>query len=96
MARRRKMDSRLPPFAAVKDTVTGKPILIKRGESGYWPGKVMELHTDEDIERFNSERKVTPGMAEAMHFGSCFGWDVPGATLEAGEEMAARKAARNA
>jgi hypothetical protein len=88
------MDKRLPQFAAVKDSATGKPIIVKKGESGYWPGSVMELHNDEDIERFNRDHKVTPGMAEAMHFGSCFGWDVPGATLEAGEDMAARKASR--
>ena len=87
------MDARLPNFAAVMDTLNG-PILIKKGESGFYPGSTMCLETAEDVERFNSERGVTPGMAEAMHFGSCFGWDVPGATLEAGEEMAARKAAR--
>jgi hypothetical protein len=30
-----------------------------------------------------------------MHFGSMFGWETPGAKLEAGEEMARRKAARS-
>jgi hypothetical protein len=87
-------DSRLPDFAAVMDSATGKPVIVKKGVTGYYPGSVMALETAEDAERFNRERNVTPGMAEAMHFGSCFGWDVPGATLEAGEEMAARKAAR--
>jgi hypothetical protein len=85
------MDMRLPGFAALRDMTDNQPIIVKRGESGFWPGSTMALVTDEDIARFNSDHGATPGMVRAMHFGSMFGWETPGATLEAGEEMARRQ-----
>lgn len=83
------MDNRLPKFCAVRN-LTGEPAILKRGEPGYYRGEAMGIETDEDIARFNDERNVTPAMVEAMTFGSMFGWDLPGAQLEAGEEIARR------
>lgn len=88
------MDKRLPNFCALMDTATGEPIIVKKGESGFWPGSAMALTDEADIARFNSDHSATPGMVRAMHFGSMFGWEVPGAQLEAGEEMARRAAER--
>ena len=88
------MDKRLPNFCALRDKASGGIIIVKRGETGYWPGERMALENDEDVARFNEQHGATPGAVQAMHFGSMFGWDLPGAQLEAGEDMAARAAAR--
>jgi hypothetical protein len=86
-------DSRLPNFAAMMDPLEG-PIIMKKGERGFWKGERMALESDEDIARFNTDHNASPAAVQAMHFGSMFGWETPGATLEAGEEMARRAAAR--
>jgi hypothetical protein len=88
------MDKRLPNFCALRDNASGGIIIVKKGESGYWSGDRMSLETDEDVARFNEQHGASAGAVQAMHFGSMFGWDTPGAQLEAGEEMARRAAAR--
>jgi hypothetical protein len=88
------MDARLPNFCALRDNASGGIIIVKKGETGYWPGSRMALETDEDVARFNEQHGASAGAAQAMHFGSMFGWDTPGATLEAGEDMAKRQAAK--
>jgi len=84
-------DTRLPYYCALRNEM-GDVIIIQAGEPGFYPGRCMGLETDEDIQRFNAKHGATPGMVEAMHAGSMFGWDCPGATLEKGEEVAARAA----
>jgi hypothetical protein len=86
-------DTRLAHYCAARNEM-GDVIIIKAGESGFFPGSTMALETDEDIARFNAKHGATPGMVEAMRAGSMFGWDCPGATLEMGEEVAERAAAK--
>jgi hypothetical protein len=49
------------------------PIMIKRGETGYWPAPGI------DVDAENERLGVTPNQREAMTMGSMFGWGVPGA-----------------
>lgn len=66
----------LPELCFYKDEVNGgdKLIIIKRGQSGYYPSE----YTGDFMER-NEEIGVTREQAEAMKAGSMFGWDTPGA-----------------
>lgn len=64
---------KLPEMCATVDPM-GKPIMIKRGVSGYWP-----LREDFDVDGFNARHDVTPAQIAAMECGSMFGWDVPSA-----------------
>jgi hypothetical protein len=64
----------LPEFCAATNPSTGEPILIKRGERGYWP-----WYGDPDA--FNTKRGISKGQCEAMLVGSMFGWNVPGVAL---------------
>jgi uncharacterized glyoxalase superfamily metalloenzyme YdcJ len=67
----------LPQVCASTDLTTGKTILLKRGERGFWPGgeKFENLTADE----INADLGVTKAQAEAMAAGSMFGWHVPAA-----------------
>lgn len=60
---------------------TGEPILILRGERGYWT-----INLDLDPDAMNAMLGVTPAQREAMLTGSMFGWDIPGATVEANKD----------
>lgn len=66
----------LPRVCATKDLTTGTTILIKFGITGYWPMPGI------DVDYFNETRGITPAQVEAMHTGSMFGWDCPGANPE--------------
>ena len=88
-------DMRLPEFGA-KRNEAGEIVIFRRGAEGFWSGDRLTLEDDDDIAAFNERMGATPGALEAMEFGSMFGWHLPGAQLEAGEDMAARKAARKA
>ncbi len=68
--------AKLPEVCAAKNLETGETILIKRGESGYYPSP----HIDADT--FNAESGVTARQREAMQVGSMFGWHVPGADAD--------------
>ncbi|MBV1686425.1 hypothetical protein KRR38_01735 [Novosphingobium sp. G106] len=73
-ARRIALLDRLPLMCATRNLETGGAIILKRGESGYWP-----LPADMTIESFNASFAPTPGQIAAMEIGSAFGWGVPGA-----------------
>ena len=64
----------LPPICALTCLETSQVILVKKGETGYWPAPVW-LQPDE----WNAEQGITPEQVEAMRFGSLFGFHVPGA-----------------
>jgi hypothetical protein len=49
-------------------------IAVRRGERGYYP-----IQTTATAEALNERSGVTTEQVEAMHVGSMFGWDVPGA-----------------
>jgi hypothetical protein len=57
----------------------GRAIIIKRGESGYYPTDWPDGYTQEIIDELNKRCGITKAQAEAMHIGSMFGWDVPAA-----------------
>lgn len=72
-------DRGLPEIAYMDnshDKAQGAPpvIGIRRGESGYYP-----IFTRLSADELNAQNGVTPAQREAMHNGSLFGWDVPGA-----------------
>lgn len=73
------MSPNLPELAFVDnswDKSPGAPpvIGIKRGEDGFYP-----VFTTATADELNASYGVTPAQREAMHNGSMFGWDVPGA-----------------
>lgn len=68
------MDMSLPELAASRNLEDGQPVIIKRGESGFYP---QSASFDPNV--FNAQHGVTPAQREAMVLGSAFGWDVPGA-----------------
>ena len=70
----------LPAFCMSRLHSTGEPILIKRGETGFYP-------SDFDPDEFNESRGITPAQVAAMEMGSMFGWHVPGAKPEAHERL---------
>ena len=68
----------LPDYCFAPDMMDeNKIIIIKYGESGYYPteytGNAME---------YNEKIGVTREQVEAMKVGSMFGWDVPGVNPE--------------
>ena len=63
----------LPKLCALRNLTDGKPIIVKRGETGYWPAPNI------DPDAFNARRGITPAQVEAMRIGSMFGFHVPGA-----------------
>lgn len=72
---------KLPRFAYGRLPTDGKSILIKRGETGYWP-----TETPVDVDAANERLGITKAQAEAMMVGSVFGFDVPGADPDTYDE----------
>lgn len=66
----------LPNICYARNNVSGEVIIIKNGESGYYPLDYKELRS---VDELNKGLGVTKAQAEAMSVGSMFGWDVPGA-----------------
>lgn len=74
VGRRIALLDRLPEMCATRLLETSEAIVLKRGETGYWP-----LPEGWTIERFNAAFEPTPAQISAMEAGSMFGWDVPAA-----------------
>lgn len=73
---------KLPPLAYIDNSHDKSPgaapvIAVRRGESGYYP-----IHTSITAAYLNDKLGVTPLQAEAMHHGSMFGWETPGADVD--------------
>jgi hypothetical protein len=66
--------SKLPVRCAAHHPTENGPIMIRRGETGYYPAPWWL-----NVDAYNSARGITGAQVEAMLIGSCFGWDVPGA-----------------
>lgn len=66
--------AKLPEMCATRLLSTSEPIVIKRGEVGFWP-----MPDGMTIDGINSLFGATPAQIAAMEAGSMFGWDVPGA-----------------
>lgn len=65
----------LPEYCYTKSILTGKTIIIQRGQSGYYDTDYADLNADD----LNTQLGVTKAQAAAMLVGSMFGWDTPGA-----------------
>jgi hypothetical protein len=75
VARRAELNlQELPGLCATRHPITGQPILISVGETGYYP-----LHRRFDVDAFNARHGITSAEIFAMELGSMFGWDAPGA-----------------
>lgn len=72
----RRLDNlaKLPEMCGAHLAGTGEPIVIKRGEKGYWP-----MPDGMTVETINETFGATPAQVAAMEAGSMFGWEVPGA-----------------
>ena len=69
----------LPEMAFIDNSADKSPgappvIGIRRGESGYHP-----VFTPLSADELNARNRVTPAQRVAMHNGSLFGWETPGA-----------------
>lgn len=64
----------LPELCAAKLPSDNSPIMIKRGEDGYYPAA-----RDLDVDAFNARLDISRAQVEAMLAGSMFGWECPGA-----------------
>lgn len=73
-ARRIAVLDSLPEICATRLVETDDPIIIKRGEAGYWP-----MPDGMTIEGVNALFDVSPAQVAAMEAGSMFGWTVPAA-----------------
>lgn len=61
---------------------TGKVVILKRGETGYYKADIPYTNKEEAqalVDEFNRKLGVTKAQAEAMSAGSMFGWACPAA-----------------
>lgn len=65
---------KLPPKCASRLLTDNSPIMICRGESGYYP-----LKPSFDVDGYNARHGVSAAHRAAMDIGSAFGWEVPAA-----------------
>ena len=66
----------LPPWCAVTNPTTGKPVIITAGEAGF---RTVNPDCFLNAEQINALLRVTPEQANAMLAGSMFGWNCPAA-----------------
>jgi hypothetical protein len=71
---KRDIEEKLPAICAAHHPTDNSPVMIRRGETGYYPAQPWL-----NIDAFNSARGITGAQVEAMLIGSMFGWNVPGA-----------------
>lgn len=84
--------AKLPEIAFSELPGRGVIVIIKRGESGYYP--TQDTYVGRDVDELNASLGVTPAQAEAMLNGSIFGWHVPAADPEQWDAMTAYKSAQ--
>jgi hypothetical protein len=65
---------KLPALCALHHITTGKPVIVKRGEMGYYPQE-----DDFDVDFFNEVHGITENQKMCMQIGSMYGFHVPGA-----------------
>lgn len=77
-------ENALPDICYTTLNTTGELILVKRGETGYWPTEGYATNEmfptfDAVADLLNEKRGVTKAQRAAMTAGSIFGFDVPAA-----------------
>lgn len=74
--------ARLPELCYGVLNTTNELIIIKRGETGYYPTNYVPAEDYETAEKwcdiFNEQLGITKFQRQAMEMGSMFGWDIPG------------------
>lgn len=70
-ARRLANLEKLPDMCACPHPETGETIIIKRGETGYWPMPSLIA-----VDAFNASFNASPDAIAAMQAGAMFGWHV--------------------
>lgn len=79
--------SSLPELAYAIHMMDGSVIIIKKGESGFYPidtAKFPQAVAEPEafVAQQNTAMGVRPSQAQALFMGSLFGWDLPGANPE--------------
>jgi hypothetical protein len=70
----------LPEYCWTVLKATNELVVVKRGESGYFPQREENAPWDaKNVDHLNEQLGVTKGQAEAMANGSIFGWSTPSA-----------------
>lgn len=86
------VEDRLPLMCATFLESTGEPILIKRGETGYFPANHLcpsHVPPADWAREWNRVRGISACQRMAMEMGSCFGWDCSGADPKTYDEATA-------
>ncbi|HLY47624.1 MAG TPA: hypothetical protein VKR21_00375 [Solirubrobacteraceae bacterium] len=76
------MTTDLPATCYATNPSDGALILLRKGESGYYPTEGYskgQLTWDQVADLLNEQMGVTKGQRAAMEAGSLFGWAAPGA-----------------
>ena len=64
-------------FCYIRRPLTGKTVIVKRGEQGFF--ELTNGYEDMDPDILNANLGITKEQAEAMLIGSLFNWNAPGA-----------------
>ena len=74
--------SDLPEQCYAVHAETGEVIIVKKGETGYFPTDIKTTGKDESrelVDEYNKKLGVSKAKAAAMYWGSLYGFDTPGA-----------------
>lgn len=69
--------AKLPEICAIIHPTNQNPVILKRGETGYYP-----MPDGMTLEQINQLYEVREHQLEAMRVGSLFGFHVPGADAD--------------
>ena len=69
---------KLPEMCVILHPTENYPVILKRGEVGYWPAPGI-FKSKKAVDKYNEDHHVTPQQLRAMEVGSMFGFHVPGA-----------------
>jgi hypothetical protein len=69
---------KLPEKAFTVLSSTGEMVMVKRGETGYYPQNPENAPWGaENCDHLNERMGVTKAQAKALYMGSMFGWNAP-------------------
>lgn len=74
----------LPDICFSKMKTTNKIVVIKKGESGYYPSEKYENH--DNVDELNENIGVSKAQMRAMEMGSMYGWNIKGIDPKLHEE----------
>jgi len=74
----------LPELCYSIEPLSGKTIILQRGQKGY--NNLENCYEQMNPDEINEKLGITKAQSAAMLTGSMFGWDIPGANPEAYDE----------